>query len=88
MVIGPGAPDPFIDLDGDGTVEIMASARNEHGDGRQCLVIFNADSGDRVCERPDMEVLAVDDLDGDDVPEALHKEKSCLKAKSEKTDNE
>jgi hypothetical protein len=67
----PGAPDSFIDLDGDGSVEILALIHNEHGDGREALVIYNAATGTRLLERPGLRVLAVDDLDGDGRPETI-----------------
>ncbi len=60
-----GAPDPFIDLDGDGEIEMLAAITNEHGDGRIWLAIFGADQGERRFEAPDLKVLAAEDLDGD-----------------------
>jgi len=63
--ISGGAPDPFIDLDGDGEIEILATVTNEHGDGKPYLVIFGADQGQRRFEAPDLKVLAAEDLDGD-----------------------
>lgn len=60
-----GAPDPFLDLDGDGEIEMLAAVTNEHGDGRTYLVIFGADRGERRFEAPDLKVLAAEDLDGD-----------------------
>ncbi len=72
--IGPGAPNPFMDIDNDGYLEIMASVSNEHKDGKTRLVIFNADNGDRLFDEPDISVLGVDDLDGDGKkPEVLLK---------------
>ncbi|MCC7265396.1 MAG: VCBS repeat-containing protein, partial [Candidatus Latescibacteria bacterium] len=60
-----GAPDPFVDLDGDGQIEMLAAITNEYGDGRTWLAIFGADQGERRFEAPDLRVLAVEDLDGD-----------------------
>ena len=71
LIVGPGAPDPFIDLDGDGEIEIMTAVTNEHGDGRTCLVIFGADNGERRFEQSGLDILAADDLDGDGVLEVL-----------------
>jgi hypothetical protein len=63
--IGGGAPDPFIDLDGDGQIEMMAAITNEHGDNKTYLAIFGADNGARLFDAPDLMVLAAQDLDGD-----------------------
>ena len=69
--ITAGAPDPFMDIDGDGQLEIMALVTNEHRDGRTHLVLFGADRGERLLDQPDLSVLAVDDLDSDGIPEVL-----------------
>ena len=45
--------------------------KNEHGDGKKHLVIFDARTGQRLQELPDAEVLSADDLDGDGKPELL-----------------
>src|SRR4029077_4004467 len=50
---------------------VLASIKNEHGDGRTHLVIFDARTGRRLAELPDAEVLAADDLDGDGKQELL-----------------
>ena len=68
-----GAPNPFMDLDGDGELEIMASITNEHKDDKTRLAIFAAVSGERRFDEPDISVLGVDDLDGDGKPEVLLK---------------
>lgn len=67
----PGAPDSFIDLDGDGSEEILALIHNEHGDGREALVVYDAATGTRLLERSGLRVLAVDELDGDGRPEII-----------------
>ncbi|MSR83022.1 MAG: VCBS repeat-containing protein [Candidatus Latescibacteria bacterium] len=59
------SPDPFIDLDGDGEIEMLVAITNEHGDGKTWLVIFGADQGERRFEAPDLKILAAEDLDGD-----------------------
>lgn len=69
--IAGGAPDPFIDLDGDGEIEMLAEVANEHGDGKPYLVIFGARQGQRRFEAPDLKVLAAEDLDGDGRLEAF-----------------
>ncbi len=72
--IDRAAPDPFIDLDGDGEVEILAAVTNEHADKKVHLVIFGANDGERVYDEADQTVLTVDDLDGVDPPEILLRE--------------
>ncbi len=76
--IRPGAPNPFMDLDGDGQLEIMASVTNEHKDDKARLVIFDADNGERLFDEPDISILGVDDLDGDGKPEVLLKSGEAL----------
>ena len=66
-----GAPDPFMDLNGDGSIEIIATVLNEHSDNLTHLVLFRADDGKRLYDQPDLSVLATDDLDGDGIPEVL-----------------
>lgn len=68
-----GAPNPFMDIDGDGQIEMMVSVTNEHGDALQHLVIWGADHGDRLFDEPGITVLGADDLDGDGKPELLIK---------------
>ncbi|MEO2034037.1 MAG: VCBS repeat-containing protein [Planctomycetaceae bacterium] len=77
--IDRAAPDPFIDLDGDGEIEILAAVTNEHADGKVHLVIFGADEGERVYDESDQTVLTVDDLDGVDPPEVLLRDRSSLR---------
>lgn len=72
--IDRAAPDPFIDLDGDGEIEILAAVTNEHADEKVHLVIFGANEGERVYDAADQTVLAVDDFDGVDPPEILLRE--------------
>jgi len=69
--ITAGARNPFVDLDGDGQVEILAAVANEHDDGLTHLVIFGAKRGERLLDAADLKVLAIDDLDGDGKPEVL-----------------
>ena len=69
-----GAPDPFVDLDGDGKLEILAAVTNEHGDERTNLVIFAADDGQRLYDVPDQVVLTVDQLDDKPPIEVLLRE--------------
>lgn len=70
-----GAPDPFMDLNGDGSIEIITAVLNEHGDNLTHLVLFSADDGKRLFDQPDLSVLAADDLDGDGISEVLLKRK-------------
>ena len=71
--INKGAPDPFVDLDGDGDLEILVSVTNEHKDERTNLVIFTANDGRRIYDMPNTEVLTVDELDGKSPPEIIIK---------------
>ena len=77
--IDDGAPNPFMDLNGDQSIEIMAAVGNEHGDGKTNLVIFNADNGARLFDQPGYEILAVDDLDGDGTPETILQQGGALR---------
>ncbi len=72
--IDRGAPDPFIDLDDDGEIEILAAVTNEHSDEKMHLVIFGADKGERIYDQADQTVLTIDDLDGAAPPEVLLRE--------------
>jgi hypothetical protein len=69
--ITPAGPDVVADLGGDGRYQILAQITNEHDDGQQHLVVFDALTGRRLAEGADARVLSVDDLDGDGKPEVL-----------------
>ncbi|HAB19528.1 MAG TPA: VCBS repeat-containing protein [Verrucomicrobiota bacterium] len=73
-------PDPFLDLNNDGRLEILALITNEHGDGQARLAIFDAITGSRLLDQPGIVILAVDELDGDGIPEVVLQEgtKLCL----------
>lgn len=71
VAITPAGPGLVYDLDNDGHYLVLASIRNEHGDGRERLVAFDSRSGQRLAELPGAQVLAVDDLEGDGKPEVL-----------------
>ena len=71
VTITPAGPGLVYDLDNDGHYQILANIKNEHGDGKSHLVVFEALTGKRLAELPESEVLAVDDLDGDGKPEVL-----------------
>ena len=61
--IDRAAPDPFVDLDGDGQIEILAAVTNEHGDDKSHLVIFGSRTGVRLFDGSDLRVITVDELD-------------------------
>jgi hypothetical protein len=71
VTIAPAGPALVYDLQNDGRYQILASIKNEHGDGQTHLVIFDARTGKRLAELPEAEVWAVEDLDGDGKPEVL-----------------
>ena len=70
LKIAPACPDPMVDLDGDGQVEILTRITNEHGDQKTHLVVFDSRSGKRLSESED-KVLTIDNLDGTGRPEVL-----------------
>ena len=72
--IDRAAPDPFIDLDGDGQVEILAAVTNEHGDDKNHLVVFGSRTGARLFDGADLRVLTVDELDGETPREVVLRE--------------
>ena len=61
--IDRAAPDPFIDLDGDGEIEMLAAVTNEHGDDKEHLVIFGSRTGERLFDGAGLRVITVDELD-------------------------
>ena len=69
--IEPVAPGLVYDLENNGHYVILASIKNEHGDGQARLVVFDALSGERLAELADAQVLAIDDLDGEGKQEVL-----------------
>jgi hypothetical protein len=78
VTIGPAGPALVVDLQNNGSYVILASIQNEHGDGQERLVMFDARSGERLAESAGAKVLAVDDLDGDGKPEILLRRGSDL----------
>ncbi|MSU34816.1 MAG: hypothetical protein EXS36_06835 [Pedosphaera sp.] len=72
-------PDPFLDLDQDGRMEILATITNEHEDGLTWLAIFDALSGERLLDQPGLVIVAAEDLDGDGKLEILLREKDVLR---------
>ena len=72
--IDRGAPDPFVDLDGDGEIEILTAVTNEHADDKNHLVIFGSRTGTRLFDSADQRVITVDELDGEAPREVLLRE--------------
>jgi hypothetical protein len=71
VTVAPAGTSLVYDLGNDGRSLILASIKNEHGDGETRLVIFDVGTGQRLSELPDAQVLAADDLDGDGRQELL-----------------
>jgi hypothetical protein len=71
VTIAPAGPGLIYDLEGTGRYLVLASIKNEHGDGKGHLVAFDARTGRRLAELADARVLAADDLDGDGKLEVL-----------------
>lgn len=72
--IDRGAPDPFVDLNGDGAVEILVAVTNEHDDGKTYLSVYSSNDGRRLYDGPGQTVLTVDELDGRAPAEVLIRE--------------
>jgi hypothetical protein len=71
VTLAPAGSALVYDIENSSRYQILVSIKNEHGDGHTHLVVFDAQTGKRLAELPDAEVLAVDDLDGDGKPEVL-----------------
>jgi hypothetical protein len=71
VTVVPAGTSLVYDLDKDGHYLVLASIKNEHGDGATHLVVFDALTGRRLAELPGAQVLAADDLDGDGKQELL-----------------
>jgi outer membrane protein assembly factor BamB len=71
VTVAPAGTSLVYDPDNDGRHLVLASVRNEHGDGAARLVVLDARTGRRLAELPDARVLAADDLDGDGKQELL-----------------
>jgi outer membrane protein assembly factor BamB len=71
VTVAPAGTSLVYDLDNDGHYLVLASVKNEHGDGATRLVVLDAGTGRRLAELPDARVLAADDLDGDGKQELL-----------------
>jgi hypothetical protein len=78
VTVAPAGTSLVYDPDNDGHHLVLASLKNEHGDGATHLVIFDARTGRRLAELADAQVLAADDLDGDGKQELLLKRGSEL----------
>jgi len=78
VTVAPAGTCLVYDLDNDGNLLVLASIKNEHGDGETRLVVFDAGTGERLAELPAAAVLAADDLDGDGKQELLFRRGSEL----------
>jgi hypothetical protein len=78
VTVAPAGTSLVYDLTGDGQHLVLASIKNERGDGETRLVVFDARTGERLADLPGAEVLAADDLDGDGRQELLFRRGSEL----------
>jgi hypothetical protein len=65
------APDPALDIDGDGRAEVFTTLYNDTGDGRWHLTFYDAITGKEKADFPDEAFAAPLDVDGDGVRELL-----------------
>lgn len=65
------APDPTVDIEGDGQTEVIITLFNDTGDGKWHLNFIDALSGKKKYDFPDEMFSAALDLDGDGVSEIL-----------------
>ncbi len=65
------APDPVMDIDGDGKPEVITTLFNDSGDGRWHLTFLDAMTGQMKAHFADEVLSAPLDLDGDGVNELL-----------------
>jgi hypothetical protein len=78
VTVSPAGTSLVYDVNNDGHFLLLASIKNEHGDGQTHLVIFDTRTGERLAELPAAEVLSADDLDGDGKQELLFRRGSEL----------
>ena len=52
ITITPAGPGLVYDLENDGRYQVLATIKNEHGDGNSHLVVFDAPTGKRLAELP------------------------------------
>ena len=67
-IIRPG-PNPVLDIDGDGRLEIVFNFYNEHDDSQWHTVALDALTGDTVLDLERQYLHGTADVDGDGVPE-------------------
>lgn len=65
------APDPTVDVDGDGQREVVATVFGDDGDGKWHLRFLDAFTGETKFDFPDEMFAAPLDVDGDGVQEVL-----------------
>lgn len=65
VTINPAGPSLVYDLNRDGHYLLFASIKNEQSDGAVSLSIFDTRTGRRICDLPESQILAAEDLDGD-----------------------
>jgi hypothetical protein len=67
-IVQPG-PNPVLDVNGDGEIEIVFNLFNEKGDGQWHLKAYDALSGETVFDLPQTYLNGTADVNGDGVPE-------------------
>jgi hypothetical protein len=64
-------PNSVVDLNGDGTLEIIVNLYNQRGDRRWHLTVYDVRSGQTLVDQPDQFVWGIEDTTGDGHPELL-----------------
>jgi len=64
-------PNPVVDVDGDGRLEVLVNLYNGSSDGRWHLTVHDGATGQTMADLPDEHLQGVVDVDGDGIAELL-----------------